>query len=138
MDWSSINQAIIEEFRANNGRVAQFGGLPMVILHTIGARSGDTIEVPLVLIEEDGQHLIFASAAGSKKHPGWYYNLIANPLINVEYASGIVAASVELLTADAAQSQRDTQQARSEQFASYITSASPRVIPVFAIHARDD
>ncbi len=138
MDWTSINRDVIDEFRANNGIVARFGGLPVVILHTIGARSGALIEVPLVLIEEGGEHLVFGSAAGSTRHPGWFYNLLAQPLIDVEYASGTRAVRLAHLPDETAAAQRAVQQARSEQFAAYVTSAAPRLIPVFAIRPLAD
>jgi deazaflavin-dependent oxidoreductase (nitroreductase family) len=82
-DW---NTGIIEEFRANAGKVGgPFEGAPMIIIHTIGAKSGEERETPLVYFpEDDGAMVIVASAAGAPKHPAWYHNAIANPRFDVE------------------------------------------------------
>jgi len=64
MDMQAYNEKIIAEFRENGGKVSQFGELPMVILHTLGAKSGATKLIPLVVTEEPTQLLLFASFAG--------------------------------------------------------------------------
>lgn len=80
------NQRIIEEFRANKGRVGgRFAGNRLLLLHTIGARSGKRRVNPLVTLEDDGRLIVVASKAGAPTHPDWYYNLIANPDVEVEY-----------------------------------------------------
>ena len=90
-DMNDWNKAVIEEFRANGGKVAQFGDSPVVILHTIGAKSGELREIPLVaLVGDDGGLTVFASKAGAPTNPDWYYNLKANPDITVEYGDRIV------------------------------------------------
>lgn len=75
-DW---NAAVIEEFRANGGKVEQFGDAPLVILSTVGAKSGQTREIPLVTLLADDTMFVFASAAGATRHPDWYHNLKATP-----------------------------------------------------------
>jgi deazaflavin-dependent oxidoreductase (nitroreductase family) len=82
-DW---NTGIIEEFRANAGKVGgPFEGAPMIIIHTIGAKSGEERETPLVYFPQDDDTLVIvASAAGAPKHPAWYHNAIANPRFDVE------------------------------------------------------
>ena len=76
-DW---NRKIIEEFRANAGNVASFGGATLVILHTVGARTGKESESPVRYFPEDGGSMVVvASAAGAPKNPAWYHNLKANP-----------------------------------------------------------
>ena len=132
-DMKNFNEKIIEEFRANNGQVAMFADYPMIILHTIGRKSGKTFLVPLVLTIKDDEMLLFASFAGAKKHPAWVFNLRVNPEIIVELADESFAASVvELAEAEAkrtVQRQADV----SEQFEKYVESAAPRDIPVFRI-----
>ena len=82
---NDFNQKIIEEFRANEGRVAMFADFPMIILHTIGRKSGNTLLVPLVLtVKNDGDMLLFGSFAGAKDDPAWAHNLRANPEIDVD------------------------------------------------------
>jgi deazaflavin-dependent oxidoreductase (nitroreductase family) len=82
---SDFNQAIIEEFRANNGKVGgYFAGANMLLLHTIGAKSGQARTNPLVYVR-DGEHLVVtASKGGADTNPAWYYNLLANPTVTVE------------------------------------------------------
>ena len=101
-DMSDWNTQVINEFRANGGKVAQFGEAPLVILHTIGAKSGAVREIPLVTLLQPHRMVVFASAAGSPKHPDWYFNLLANPEISVEYQTETFTARVTELPADEA------------------------------------
>lgn len=129
-DW---NTRVITEFRANGGKVAQFGDSPLVILHTIGAKSGAVREIPLVALLQPDRMVVFASAAGSPKHPDWYYNLLATPDITVEYQTESFQARVTELPAEEAAANLNAQAALMPQFGGYITSAAPRVIPAFSI-----
>jgi deazaflavin-dependent oxidoreductase (nitroreductase family) len=85
-DTNSFNQVIIDEFRASEGKVGGgFAGVPVVLLSTKGAKSGKTRVNPLAgQPQDDGTIYVFASAAGSPKHPDWYHNLVANPRVTVE------------------------------------------------------
>jgi deazaflavin-dependent oxidoreductase (nitroreductase family) len=83
---NDYNTKIIEEFRANQGRV---GGIwadtTLILIHHIGAKSGIERVLPLgCFTREDGRLAIVASNGGSPTHPDWYYNLKANPRITVE------------------------------------------------------
>ncbi len=134
MEMNKFNEQIIEEFRANNGKVAMFADYPMVILHTIGARSGNLLLVPLVLtIEDNGDMILFASFAGSPKNPAWVYDLRANPEIDIELGSETFKGNVVELPADEAKARVQLQAGNSEVFAEYVEKAAPRDIPVFRI-----
>lgn len=134
MDWKTLNPKIIQEFRDNSGKIKQFGDLPVVILHTIGAKSGRLLEVPLItIIEEDGTMLLFGSNAGSTRHPTWLYNLRAQPRIDVEFGSERFKADVLELPEQERQERIAIQSARTPQFADYVKSAAPRQIPAFKI-----
>ncbi len=130
-DW---NKQVIEEFRANGGKVAQFGDAPLVILNTIGAKSGQIRETPLVALVEDDNMFVFASKAGAPTNPDWYHNLKANPEITVEYGTESFTARVEELPEDQGQAALQRQAALMPQFGEYIESAAPRVIPAFSIN----
>ena len=131
-DW---NTQVIAEFRANGGKVEQFGDAPLVILSTVGAKSGQIREIPLVMLLDGDRKFIFASAAGSPKHPDWYYNLVANPEIEVEIGTEKTTARLEPL-ADPDRGDRLSQMAAiMPQFGEYIGNAAPRVIPAFEIVA---
>jgi deazaflavin-dependent oxidoreductase (nitroreductase family) len=97
---SDFNQQIIDEFRANEGRVGgMFEGAPMIIIHHIGAKTGTKRVAPLVHFPEgDGRTVIVASAAGAPNNPGWYHNLKAHPEIEVEVGTETYQVVVEEIT----------------------------------------
>ena len=79
------NQAIIDEFRANSGKVGgTFAGSTLLLLHTVGAKSGQERINPVAYVSDGERLVIFASKAGAPTHPDWYYNIIANPLVTLE------------------------------------------------------
>ena len=80
-DW---NTSIIEEFRANEGRVASFARQPLLLLHHRGAKSGIERVNPLAYQELPNGWAVFASKGGAPTNPDWYHNLIANPRARVE------------------------------------------------------
>jgi len=127
-DW---NAQIIAEFRASGGKAAQFGDAPLVILHTIGAKSGDVRETPLVALVEGDDLYVFASKGGAPTNPDWYYNLTATPEITVEYGTETFTATLSELPEAEGQAKLEAQGALMPQFLEYITSAAPRVIPAF-------
>ena len=87
-------------FKASNGRFTTMGvpSMPMVTLTTIGRHSGRPRAVHLACIERDGSYLVVASAMGQQKHPGWRYNLEANPEIEVQMAGEHFMARAEVLS----------------------------------------
>ena len=86
---NDYNRKIVEEFRANEGRVGgPWAGTPMILIHHIGAKSGIERVTPLGCFPQgDGRFAIVASNGGSPTHPDWYHNLKANPRITVEVAA---------------------------------------------------
>jgi deazaflavin-dependent oxidoreductase (nitroreductase family) len=82
---SDYNTKIIEEFRANEGRVGGPLGIPLILIHHVGAKSGIERVTPAGLLPQpDGRFAIAASHGRSPAHPDWYYNLKAHPRITVE------------------------------------------------------
>ena len=82
---SDFNRAIIEEFRANEGKVGGgFAGAPMLLLHTTGARTGQQRVNPLVYQPDGDRLVIFATKGGAPTNPDWYRNLMAHPDVSVE------------------------------------------------------
>jgi len=87
-DLNERNKKIIDEFRANDGRVGgNFEGKTLLLLHTKGAKSGQERINPLACIRDDDRFAIIASKGGSDTHPDWYYNVIANPQVTVEFGA---------------------------------------------------
>src|SRR2546423_15426987 len=81
-DW---NSQVIEEFRANGGKVGgPFAGAPLLLLTTVGAKSGQSRITPLVYTTDGDRMVIVASKAGAPTNPDWYHNLVANPTVTVE------------------------------------------------------
>jgi deazaflavin-dependent oxidoreductase (nitroreductase family) len=82
---SDFNQAVIDEFRANNGKVGgYFAGANMLLLHTVGAKSGQARTNPVVYVTDGDRLVVIASKSGADSNPDWYYNLLANPTVTVE------------------------------------------------------
>ena len=91
-DW---NLKVIEEFRANEGKVGgQFEGVPVLLLHTNGAKSGLERVNPMMYLKESGRVFVFASKAGADTDPDWYRNLEANSGVTVEIGADTFAPSV--------------------------------------------
>jgi deazaflavin-dependent oxidoreductase (nitroreductase family) len=129
-DW---NTKIIDEFRANEGRVGgPFAGAPLVLLTTKGAKTGQTRVNPVAYLLDDGTLYVFASKAGAPTNPDWYHNLVANPQVTVELGTETFAATARVLAEDD-RSRIFTRQAElSPRFAEYQTKTERR-IPVVAL-----
>jgi len=94
---SNFNTMIIEQFRANGGR-GEFDGVPLILLHHVGAKSGAERVTPVVCYpQSDGRFAIIASNGGAPANPGWYYNLKSHPEIDVEFGGEIFAAAAREL-----------------------------------------
>jgi deazaflavin-dependent oxidoreductase (nitroreductase family) len=81
-DW---NRAVVEEFRANQGKVGgMWEGRPLLVLTTTGAKSGQARTNPVMYMREGDRVFVFASKGGAPTHPDWYHNLLAHPDVTVE------------------------------------------------------
>ena len=79
------NKTIIEEFRANGGKVGgRFADRTLLLLHTVGAKSHEERINPVAYIRDGDRFVIIASKGGAPTNPDWYYNIVANPLVTVE------------------------------------------------------
>src|SRR5579884_816158 len=98
-DW---NQKIIDEFRANEGRVGgQFQGAPIVLVHSRGRKSGRDYVTPMMYLADEkdpGTIYVFASKAGAPSHPDWYHNLVAAGEATVEVGTETYPVKVEEIT----------------------------------------
>ena len=130
---NDFNARIIEEFRANDGKVgAPFAGAPMVLLTTTGAKSGRKITTPLMYLPDGDRVVVFASKGGSPTHPAWYHNLIANPTVTLEVGSDKFEANATVVTGGEHESLYARQAKLYPAFADYQTKTS-RIIPVIAL-----
>ena len=132
-DW---NRQIIEEFRANQGRVGgQFEGAPVLLLHTTGARSGAQRINPMMYLDRDGRRYMFASKAGADTHPDWYHNLVAHPEVTVEVGTDTYQAAARPVAEPGRTRVYDEQARRYPGFEEYRQKTS-RVIPVVELVPR--
>ena len=130
-DSDNFNKKIIDEFRANQGKVGgYFDGQTLLLLHTLGVKSGTERINPLVYQRVGDTYAIFGSAGGGPKDPQWYRNLLAHPDTTIEVGAGTV--SVHARKADPGERAPiwAKQMADMENFAGYEKTAAPREIPV--------
>jgi len=84
-DLNERNRRIIDEFRANEGKVGgPFEGKSLLLLHTVGAKSQQERINPVACIKDGDRFAVIASKGGAPTNPDWYYNLVANPQVTVE------------------------------------------------------
>lgn len=84
----NFNQQVVAEFRANGGKVGgQFANVPLLLLTTTGARSGQPRTIPLGYPPGEERIIVIASHLGAPSHPDWYHNLVAHPEATVELGS---------------------------------------------------
>jgi deazaflavin-dependent oxidoreductase (nitroreductase family) len=82
---NDYNQAIIAEFRANAGKIGgPFAGKTLLLLHTVGAKSGEERINPVAYVADGERFVIIASKGGAPSNPDWYYNILAHSLVKVE------------------------------------------------------
>jgi deazaflavin-dependent oxidoreductase (nitroreductase family) len=92
-DW---NARVIDEFRANGGKVEAFPANNLVLLHHTGAKSGQQRVSPVAYQVVDGGYAIFASKAGADENPAWYHNLIAHPEATIEIGTDTVPVTARV------------------------------------------
>jgi deazaflavin-dependent oxidoreductase (nitroreductase family) len=130
---ADFNDRIIEEFRANEGRVGgMFEGMTLLLLHHTGAKSGQARVNPLAYQADGGRYVIFASKAGAPTNPDWYHNLKAHPHVTIEVGPDTIDALASEATGDERDRLYATQAERHHQFAEY-AERTERQIPVIVL-----
>ena len=131
-----FNAHNIAEFRANHGKVGgYFEGAPLLLLHTVGRRSGKPRVNPIMYLKDGERYLVFASKSGADTNPDWYYNLKAHPDVKIEVGDETIDVHAEEITG----SEHDTLYKRHATlyptFAEY-QRQTKRIIPVVALTKR--
>lgn len=130
---SAWNQKIIEEFRANEGRVGgPFANMPLVLVHHRGAKTGEERINPLAYERVGDSVAVFASAGGQPRNPDWYYNVVANPDVTVELGTEQFAARARVATGEERERIWRSINRRLPQFGEYEAKAG-RTIPVVVL-----
>jgi deazaflavin-dependent oxidoreductase (nitroreductase family) len=135
-DTNDFNRKIIAEFRENAGKVGgMFAGMPMLLLHTTGAKSGAERINPLAFRRESDAWVVFASKGGAPSNPDWYHNLLAHSDVAIEV--GAETVKVRARFAEGAEHDRiwAAQKQAVPQFAEYETKTK-RQIPVVVLERR--
>lgn len=131
-----FNENNIAEFRASGGRIASFGDAPVLLLNSIGAKSGAPRTNPMMFLadEENADRVyVFASAAGADRNPAWFHNILAAPRdLTVEIGTETLGAVAEVLEEPERSRIYDIQARRYPGFAAY-QAKTTRSIPVVAL-----
>jgi deazaflavin-dependent oxidoreductase (nitroreductase family) len=125
-DW---NRGVIDEFRANGGKVAQFEGRPLLLLHHKGAKTGTERVNPLVYLPVGDAFAVFGSKAGADTNPAWYHNLVAHPDTAVEVGTETVPVRARVAEGEERDRIWDEQKRVNPNFADY-EKKTARPIPV--------
>ena len=130
-DWNGMNTPVVQEFRATGGRVltGRFAGRTLILLTTIGARSGQPRTVPLAFSRDGDNYVVIASKAGSPTHPDWYHNLVRNPNVTLETGAETFQARARVTEGEERERLYQAQAAQMPNFSEYQRRTS-RQIPV--------
>jgi deazaflavin-dependent oxidoreductase (nitroreductase family) len=127
-----------EKFEATDGREANtMRGRPIIVLTSVGAKSGKLRKIALMRVEHEGEYAVVASKGGNDKHPTWYYNLVANP--HVELQDGAVKRDYTARIVEGADREIWWERATATwpDYDTYVTKTD-RIIPVFVLTALDE
>ncbi|MBL7497852.1 nitroreductase family deazaflavin-dependent oxidoreductase [Frankia sp. CNm7] len=134
MNW---NDTVIAEFRANNGNVSTGGfGRSLILLHTIGARSGTERVNPVLGRRSGDDWVVAASFAGAPTNPAWYHNLLAHPDVAIETGGGVVEVTATEITGPDYDREWEGFTTQSAAFSEYKAKAGSRRIPLLRLRRR--
>ena len=130
---SDFNENVINEFRANDGKVGgPFEGASMMLLTTTGAKSGQARTRPVVYTKDGDRFVIIASKAGAPTNPDWFHNLVANPEVTLEVGDERFPARATVTSGEERARLYDAQAALMPRFAEYAQQTT-REIPVVVL-----
>lgn len=134
-EWQVENERVIREFRAGGGHTSRKN--PVLLLTTTGRRTGRPLTTPLNYSEDDGRQVVIASAGGSDRHPAWYLNLAANPVVTVELGAETFRARAATVAEPDRTRFYDRQAKAMPFFNAYRRRVKAREIPVVVIERID-
>ncbi len=96
-DMNNFNTSVIDAFRTNGGQgIGMFESVPLLLLTTTGAKSGQPRTTPLIYVTDGDRPVIMASKGGAPTHPDWYHNIVAKPEVTVEVGTEKFPARAEI------------------------------------------
>jgi deazaflavin-dependent oxidoreductase (nitroreductase family) len=132
-DWAR-KQA--ERFEASNGAEANtLRGVPIILLTSIGAKTGRLRKTPLMRVEHDGQYAVIASQGGAPAHPVWYHNLVKHPHVELQDGGDRADYDARLVEGEQRAIWWERAVAVWPDYANYQTKTD-REIPVFVLTRR--
>ena len=132
-DW---NQKVIEEFRANEGKVGgRFENATLLLLNTIAAKSGEKRINPMMTVKDGEGFIVVASNGGAPTHPAWYHNLVANPDVTVEVGTEVFDA-VATVSEEPERSRLFAKMVAISPFFAEYEQKTDRVIPVILVNRK--
>lgn len=133
---SDFNARIIDEFRANAGKVGgPFEDGDLLLLHTTGARSGEERVNPLAYARQRDTYLVVGSAAGADRDPAWVHNVVAHPQVEAEVGTNTLALTASVVRGPERRRLYDKMIDLMPGFAVYETQTT-REIPVIVLTPR--
>jgi len=129
-EWVADQAEEYESSNGERGNTLRDTGLPVIIMTTVGHRSGLVRKVPLMKVEYEGQYAIVASKGGAENHPGWYHNLMANSRVLIQDGPEPFETSVRLLSGPEREEWWERSVAAFSPYAEY-QEKTDREIPLF-------
>jgi deazaflavin-dependent oxidoreductase (nitroreductase family) len=128
-----FNRKLIDEFRANGGKVGgQFANMPVLLLTMTGAKSGQSRTTPLVYSKDGDRIVLIASMGGAPNNPDWYHNLLAHPGVEVEIGAERFPVRATVAKGEERERLFNAQARQMPIFAEY-QKKTARQIPVFVL-----
>ena len=128
----------VEAYEASGGAEANTlrdTGIPIIVMTTVGHKSGKVRKVPLMRVEHEGEYALIASKGGAPAHPGWYHNLMADSTVLIQDGPEPYETEARLVSGDERQAWFDRGIAVYPPYAEYAEKAVDREIPVFVTRA---
>lgn len=131
---NDFNTTIIEEFRANGGKVSMFPNGSLLLLHSTGAKTGAMRISPLAYQKVGDDYAIFASKAGAPTNPAWYHNLLVHPETTIEVGADVIDVTARVAAPQERELIWKRQKENAPNFAEY-EKKTDRQIPVVILEA---
>lgn len=134
-DWVAEQVELYESTNGAEGATLRDSGLPIIVMTTVGHKSGKVRKVPVMKVEHEGEYAVIASVGGRPKNPGWFHNLVANPTVLIQDGPEPFETEVRIVEGDERAAWWERAVAAFSPYAEY-QAKTDRVIPVFVTRAR--